>query len=183
MDDDLGGFAFRSLGPGAIDVADSVPEPDVAFGALTRDEIRQETGALGYEMQWQGLREINFGLQKTRYRKKVRAPGLAPTANADSPILWNASAVLTAMDGIVLYAANANLSLPALRTRQVEAGVRWTLTKDVKLIAGLFDVRRPYFELDADNVFRVLGDVKHRGRRFRSPPSPCQALTWLQVQC
>jgi len=193
VDDDLGGFAFRSLGPGAIDVADSVPEPDVAFGALTRDEIRQETGALGYEMQWQGLREINFGLQKTRYRKKVRAPGLAPTANADSPILWNASAVLTAMDGIVLYAAttrgleesgtapsfaaNANLSLPALRTRQVEAGVRWTLTKDVKLIAGLFDVRRPYFELDADNVFRVLGEVKHRGRRFRSPPSPCQALT------
>ncbi|MGQ3178142.1 MAG: hypothetical protein ACT6SC_11160, partial [Blastomonas fulva] len=142
---------------------------------------------------WQGLSEINFGLQKTRYRKKVRAPGLAPTANADSPILWNASAVLTAMDGIVLYAAttrgleesgtapsfaaNANLSLPALRTRQVEAGVRWTLTKDVKLIAGLFDVRRPYFELDADNVFRVLGEVKHRGRRFRSPPSPCQALT------
>ncbi|WP_439468055.1 hypothetical protein [Blastomonas fulva] len=101
--------------------------------------------------------------------------------------------MLTAMDGIVLYAAttrgleesgtapsfaaNANLSLPALRTRQVEAGVRWTLTKDVKLIAGLFDVRRPYFELDADNVFRVLGEVKHRGRRFRSPPSPCQALT------
>ena len=192
VDDDLGGFAFRSLGPGMIDVADPVPEPEITFGALTRDEIRQETGALGYGMQWQGLGEINLGVQKTRYRKEVRAPGLAPTANADSPILWNASAALTAIDGIALYAAttrgleesgtapsfatNANLTLPALRTRQVEAGVRWTLAKDVKLIAGLFDVRRPYFELDSDNVFRVLGDVKHQGAEISLTARPVEGL-------
>lgn len=102
VDDDLGGFAFRNLGPGLIDLADPEPEPEVAFGALTRDEIRQETGALGYAMQWQGLGEVNVGVQKTRYRKEVRAPGLAPTANADNPILWNASAAITAIDGIAL---------------------------------------------------------------------------------
>jgi iron complex outermembrane recepter protein len=192
VDDDLGGFAFRSLGPGVIDVADPVAEPDVAFGALTRDEIRQETGALGYGMQWQGLGEFNLGVQKTRYRKEVRAPGLAPTANEDSPILWNASAAFTAIEGLAIYAAttrgleesgtapsfatNANLTLPALRTRQVEAGVRWTLAKDVKLITGLFDVRRPYFELDTDNVFRVLGDVKHQGAEISLTARPVAGL-------
>lgn len=192
VDDDLGGFAFRSLGPGMIDVADPVAEPGVAFGALTRDEIRQETGALGYGMQWQGLGEINLGVQKTRYRKEVRAPGLAPTANEDSPILWNASAAITAIEGLAIYAAttrgleesgtapsfaaNANLTLPALRTRQVEAGVRWTLAKDVKLITGLFDVRRPYFELDTDNVFRVLGDVKHQGAEISLTAKPVAGL-------
>ena len=192
VDDDLGGFAFRSLGPGLIDVAETEPEPEVAFGALTRDEIRQETGALGYGLQWQGLGELNLGVQKTRYRKEVRAPGFAPTANADSPVLWNASAAITAIKDIAIYAAttrgleesgtapsfaaNANLTLPALRTRQLEAGVRWTLTKDVKLIAGLFDVRRPYFELDGDNVFRVLGDVKHQGAEISLTAKPLAGL-------
>ncbi|PLK23443.1 hypothetical protein C0V72_09775 [Porphyrobacter sp. TH134] len=133
-----------------------------------------------------------WGVQKTRYRKEVRAPGLAPTANEDSPILWNASAALTAIEGIAIYAAttrgleesgtapsfaaNANLTLPALRTRQVEAGVRWTLAKDVKLITGLFDVRRPYFELDTDNVFRVLGDVKHQGAEISLTAKPVAGL-------
>ncbi|MFM7376931.1 MAG: TonB-dependent receptor [Erythrobacter sp.] len=192
VDDDLGGFVFRSLGPGTIDVADPLPEPEVSFGALTRDEIRQQTGALGYGMQWQGLGELNLGVQKTRYRKEVRAPGRAPTANADSPVLWNASAAITAIEGIAIYAAttrgleesgtapsfaaNANLTLPALRTRQVEAGLRWTLAKDVKLIAGLFDVRRPYFELDSDNVFRVLGDVKHQGAEISLTARPVPGL-------
>lgn len=192
VDDDLGGFAFRSLGAGMIGVADAAVEPDVTFGALTRDEIRQEAGALGYAMQWQGLGEINMGVQKTRYRKQVRAPGLAPTATEDSPILWNASAAITAIENVAIYAAttrgleesgtapafaaNANLTLPALRTRQVEAGVRWTLAKDVKLIAGLFDVRRPYFELDTDNVFRVLGDVKHQGAEISLTAKPLPGL-------
>jgi iron complex outermembrane receptor protein len=192
VDDDLGGFAFRSLGPGMIGVAEAAVEPDVTFGALTRDAIRQEAGALGYAMQWQGLGEINLGMQKTRYRKQVRAPGLAPTATEDSPILWNASAAITAIENVAIYAAatrgleesgtapafaaNANLTLPALRTRQVEAGVRWTLAKDVKLIAGLFDVRRPYFELDTDNVFRVLGDVKHQGAEISLTAKPLPGL-------
>lgn len=191
-DDDLGGFAFRGIGSGIIGVADPVAEPEVAFGALTRDEIRQETGALGYAMLWQGLGEINVGVQSTRYRKVVRAPGLAATASEDSPILWNASAALTAIDNLAIYAAttrgleesgtapsfaaNANLTLPALRTRQVEGGVRWTLAKDVKLIVGLFDVRRPYFELDADNVFRVLGDVKHQGAEISLTARPVAGL-------
>ena len=192
VDDDLGGFAFRGIGAGTIGVADPVAEPAVTFGALTRDEIRQETGAVGYAMLWQGLGELNLGMQKTRYRKEVRAPGLAPTATEDSPILWNASAAITAIDGIAIYAAttrgleesgtapafaaNANLTLPALRTSQIEAGIRWALAKDVKLVAGLFDVRRPYFELDADNVFRVLGDVKHQGAEISLTARPVAGL-------
>ncbi len=195
VDDDLGGFAFRSLGPGAIGIADPLPEPEVAFGALTRDEIRQETGALGYAMLWQGLGEINLGVQQTRYRKAVRAPGRPPTGTEDTPLLWNASAALTAIEGLAIYAAttrgleesgtapafaaNANLTLPALRTRQVEAGLRWSPTRNVKLIAGLFDVRRPYFELASDNVFRVLGDVKHRGAEISLTARPAAGLNMV----
>lgn len=54
--------------------------------------------------------------------------------------------------------------------------MRWTLAKDVKLIAGLFDVRRPYFELDTDNVFRVLGEVKHQGAEISLTAKPVTGL-------
>lgn len=192
VDDDLGGFASRVLGPGTIGVADPLPEPEVTYGALTRDEIRQHAGALGYALLWRGLGELNLGLQSTRYRKTVRLPGLAPSTDAASPLLWNASAAITAIPGLAIYAAatrgleesgtapsfaaNANLTLPALRTRQVEAGVRWTITENVRLVAGLFDVRRPYFELDSDNVFRVLGDVRHRGTELSLTANPLPGL-------
>ena len=33
----------------------------------------------------------------------------------------------------------------------------------VKLVAGLFDVRKPYFSTDEANVYTILGDVRHRG--------------------
>lgn len=192
VDEDLGGFVTRALGPGRIGVADPLPEPAVTHGALARDEIRQHAGALGYALVWQGLGEINLGAQATGYRKTVRAPGLAPTASEDSPILWNASAALTAIEGLAIYAAttrgleesgtapafaaNANLTLPALRTRQVEAGVRWNLAKDMRLVAGLFDVRRPYFELDSENLFRVLGEVRHRGAEISFTATPLAGL-------
>jgi len=38
------------------------------------------------------------------------------------------------------------------------------------------DVRRPYFELDADNVFRVLGDVKHQGAEISLTARPVAGL-------
>lgn len=33
----------------------------------------------------------------------------------------------------------------------------------MSLVAGVFDVRKPYFAADNANVFRELGDVRHRG--------------------
>jgi iron complex outermembrane recepter protein len=192
VDDDLGGFAFVDLGAGRIGVPDVEPEPTVQFGELTRDQVRQETGALGYELRWRGVGELNLGVQKTRYRKRVTTPGLPETAGTDSPILWNASAAYTGLPRLALYAAttrgleesgtapanaaNANLTLPALRTRQVEAGLRYALPNGMRLVAGLFDVRRPYFELDGDNVFRVLGEVKHQGAELSLSGSPTPGL-------
>lgn len=49
----------------------------------------------------------------------------------------------------------------AIRTSQADAGVRWTLNKWMKLVAGVFDVRKPYFNTDEANLFR---------RRLRAYP-------------
>jgi iron complex outermembrane receptor protein len=60
-------------------------------------------------------------------------------------------------------ANNRNEALPAIRTSQRDAGLRYALTGDVRLIAGVFDVRKPYFNLDAAGRFDALGDVINRG--------------------
>jgi len=60
-------------------------------------------------------------------------------------------------------AANRNQPLPAIETEQEDAGVRLALTKALRLVAGVFEVRKPYFEFDAANRFTQLGTVQNRG--------------------
>lgn len=60
-------------------------------------------------------------------------------------------------------AANRTEALPAILTSQVDAGLRWKAPGRFSLVAGLFEVRKPYFAADEANVFRELGNVRHRG--------------------
>lgn len=193
VQNDFGGFAISDLGPGVIGVPDPEPEPDVVFGQLTEDRIEQESLALGYELRWRGLGEVSIGAQKTYYEQTVTLPGQPGTSTDDRPLLWNASVAFTGIDRLAIYAAatrgleqsgtapsnaaNANQTLPALRTRQMEVGIRYVLPYDLRLVAGVFEVRRPYFELDANsNVFRVLGEVRHQGAELSLSGSPADGL-------
>ena len=49
------------------------------------------------------------------------------------------------------------------QTEQYDAGVRWSAFANMKLIAGIFNVEKPYFDLDAAGFFSELGAVEHRG--------------------
>jgi iron complex outermembrane recepter protein len=74
-------------------------------------------------------------------------------------------------------AANANEALPALRTRQMEAGLRYALPANMRLVAAMFDIRKPYFEIGTtDNVFRTLGNVRHRGVELSLSGEPVKGL-------
>ncbi len=44
-------------------------------------------------------------------------------------------------------------------------------------MAGLFDVRKPYFNLDPDRVFRELGTVRHRGVELSLAGQPIEGLS------
>ena len=44
--------------------------------------------------------------------------------------------------------------------------MRFALTKDVKAVVGVFDLTRPYFGFDANNVFKQVGSVESRGAEF-----------------
>ena len=119
-----------------------------------------------------GVVELGVGVQKTFYSKTVETPtGKLPKSRAQ-PVLVNATATWYAADRLALYgsytegleespvapdnAVNRNGAAPAINTEQYDAGLRWTVTGNLKLIAGVFNIEKPYFDLDANAVFTSL---------------------------
>jgi iron complex outermembrane recepter protein len=174
-----GGNDVVALGRARVGEPAPVPEPTFTYGPKTRDEVRQVTGAVAYQGRWGTQWEYGAGLQKTDYRKEVVEPDGARQAGEDDPWLYNASAAFRATERIAFYASyatgleeggvapdnavNRDAAAPAIRTKQWDAGLRWTLHDGLALIAGVFDVRKPYYSLDRSSVFRELGEQRHRG--------------------
>ncbi|OSZ72519.1 hypothetical protein CAP39_04095 [Sphingomonas sp. IBVSS1] len=161
-----------------LGVAPDVPLPVLNFGAQQDDNVRQWTGGIAYEGRWDGVGELSVGVQKSDYSKRIGFPG-AITATDATPWLYNVTAAVQLADGVMLYggavtgleesgvapnfAANRNEALPAIRTRQIDAGVRLNLGGGMRMVAGLFEVSKPYFNLDTAGRFDVLGEVINRG--------------------
>ncbi len=189
----FGGADQRDLGPAVIGQRIDVPEPDFNFGPLSRDEVRQITGGIGYELRWLKIGELSLGVQKTDYEKNNLIPGRPALTTKDSPWLYNGTLALHLTDKLVAYggytsgleesgvapsnAVNLNEAPPALRTSQRDAGIRYAISPRLSFVAGVFDVRKPYFNLDADRVYRELGTVRHRGVELSLAGQPLKGLS------
>lgn len=174
-----GGAAAVDLGPTTIDSPVAPLGPGFDFGEQSLDEVRQVTAGIAYEGRWRDGGELSLGLQRTDYRKKVSLAGRPEAETRSDPWLFSLAGALHLSDDLVLYggytrgleesgvapssAVNRDEPLPAILTSQRDAGLRWVIRPDLRLIAGVFDVRKPYFQLDAANVFTLLGEVRHRG--------------------
>lgn len=166
-------------GPGRIDEPILAPEPALSPVPQTFDEVRQATFGLGYEGRWRGVGELSLGVQRTFYEKSVVRPSGALPVSESSPWLFNGTLSILASDDLVFYegytkgleespvapdiAVNRGEAPPAIITEQMDAGFRYNLTDALRLVAGVFDVRKPYFALDPGLVFRELGEVRNRG--------------------
>ncbi|WP_235927594.1 TonB-dependent receptor [Sandarakinorhabdus rubra] len=175
----FGGSDVINLGPVNIfERAPDLPLPERNFGPQQDDDVQQWTGGIAYEGRWDGVGELSVGVQGTDYKKRIGFPGALNAIDA-RPILYNVTAAVVLTDRISLYggavtgleesgvapnvAANRNEALPAIQTRQYDAGVRLALGGEMRMVAGLFQVSKPYFNLDVNNRFDVLGEVINRG--------------------
>ncbi len=189
-----GGLATADFGLATIGVPVDEPRPSLVPGERTRDDVRQTSYAIGYELRWARRLELNLGLTRTDYRKLVAVPGAPVVIERDRPWLWNAALALLPTDRLTVYAAttrgleesgiapgnagNPGAALPALRTRQYEAGVRYAFSGGWRATAAVFDIAKPYFDLDRrDGLFRQLGTVTHRGAEASLSGSPLEGLS------
>ena len=173
-----GGQQFQ-LGRGRIDEPMEAPEPDLTLGPRTTDDVRQFTFGLGYHGMWRGVGELSLGIQRSSYRKEVIRPSGALPITKANPWLFNGTLSILASSDLAFYAGytkgleespvapdiavNRGEAPPAIITEQMDAGFRYAFTKDLRLVAGVFDVRKPYFALDPGKVFGQLGEVRNRG--------------------
>jgi iron complex outermembrane recepter protein len=174
-----GGTAVVPLGDTVYGVPDFLPRPDFIFGEKTRDQVSQKTAGIGYQLRWAKVGEFGIGLQKTDYSKTVTTPtGALPTSKS-SPWLLNANAAINISDDLAIYASyakgleespvaperaiNRNEAPPAVITEQKDAGIRWAVSPRFSAIVGVFEITKPYFNLDPANRFRDLGQLRHRG--------------------
>jgi iron complex outermembrane recepter protein len=168
-----GGADVVDLGPALIDQGIQVPEPAFSYSARTHDRTELCSAGMAYRVQWQGRADFALGVQQENYTKDVTSPTLPAAHLADHPLRAYATAALALTDRVTAYAGytqgledsgvasssaeNRGTILADARTWQTDAGVRYLLTPQVKLIAGVFEIEKPYFNLDTRNVDRALG--------------------------
>ncbi len=176
----FGGGASYSFGPAQVGVYDPRPEP--VFGPLadpSLNHVSQYTPGVSYVGRWLDVGEFSVGLQKSFFRGDVTVPGIAPAHTESQPWLYNSTLAVYLSKNAALYgsytrgleesgvapenASNRGQALPVSLTQQIDAGVRYKLAPGVTLIAGVFEVKKPYFDRNAANFFTGIGNLNHRG--------------------
>jgi iron complex outermembrane receptor protein len=174
-----GGSDSIDFGPTTIYEPFEVPEPLFQFAPQSEDRVRQLTGGLAYEGRWPGRGELSFGASYTDYEKQVLLPGAPGATTGSTPWLYYGSVAANVSDALVVYASytegleesgvapdnavNRNQPLPAILTNQREIGLRYAVSPSLTLVTGLFDLNKPYYNLDQNDVFTLLGDIRNRG--------------------
>jgi iron complex outermembrane recepter protein len=180
------------LGTALLGTRPEVPEPAFTYGPPTHDHTRQWTAGLAYALHWRGVLDFAAGVSPVRYERTVTEPGLAPATQHENPVLyygslgipitahWSAYAALTrGLEDSGLAppsATNRGQLLPAGRTGQEEIGVRFTAGA-ATLVAGLFSVYKPYYNIGSDGSYSWLGTDTHRGVELSLNAEPLSGLT------
>ncbi len=175
----FGGGGAYAFGPAQIGVYDPRPAPPFVIADAGLDQITQVTPGVSYVGRWRDIGEISVGAQKSIYSREVTQTGLPPARTESQPWLYNGTVAAYLSPNLALYgsytrgleesgiapetATNRGEAMPASLTEQVDAGIRYRLNPRLTLIAGLFEVKKPYFDRNATNLFTHVGSLSHRG--------------------
>ncbi len=176
---EFGGDSITDLGTIDLTSQARVAQPNVVFGPVSRDRTRQLDFGLTFEERWQGVGSFAVGVLNDNYRRSVLVPGEGLDMDRTNPRLVSLRLATNAGRPVILYgslvqgledsapapvsADNRNEPPPATRTRQVDGGLRWKPSENLALIFGAFDIHKPYFNVDAENIYTQLGRLQYRG--------------------
>ncbi len=177
----FGGSRRISLGPSSAIALDFRNKPDFELGEHDIDTVRQRTLGFAYNLRWQGRGTLDFGISKSHYQKEVNFanPAAIDPVARDNPVLANMAASIQLNSQAIAFggytqgqeealiapdiAINRAESPPAVRTRQMEMGLRYALTQRLSFVAGMFKITKPYYNLDPSLRYRQLGALSNSG--------------------
>ncbi len=177
----FGGTQRIDLGPSSAVTEDFRARPTLLPQIKDEDHVKQMTFGLAYGLQWRGHGSLDLSVSRAQYTKTIdfANPLLPIVVTKDTPILVTATGSVNLTRRLALYggmvrgleealiapdiATNRSEAPPAIRTRQFDFGARYAVTPKLTLVAGVFSVKKPYFNLDPALRYRQLGDVDNRG--------------------
>jgi iron complex outermembrane recepter protein len=177
-----GGGDAVDLGTASIDTIVQVPDPAFIYSARALDHSELWSVGAAYHLDWRSRGEFEAGLQAENYHETVTSPGTPESAVGANPFRGYANAAFALAPQWTLYAGytqglensgvapnsaeNSGAVLPASKTWQADSGLRYAVTPKFKIIAGLFELQKPYFNLDSSDIDRQLGAQEAKGAEF-----------------
>lgn len=192
---DFGGLQRLQLGPTRIGERRDVAPPRLAFGSNDQSGVKQYTLGIGYDLIAKGKGSLSLAVQKSDYRKTsdFANPAIPDANTQDRPLLYSVNGTVNLGASLIAYAGtvrgleesvtapdraiNRGEAPPAIRSSQSEAGLRYAITPKLSLIAGVFQIRKPYYNLDGVQRFRQLGTLTNRGVEISLAGSLAPGLT------
>ena len=187
-----GGDATFDAGATNIGAGLQIPAPLFSYSQRTHDRTELWSVGSAYRIKWRTRVQLEIGLQEENYRKDVSSPGIASSELTDRPLRTYANAAFGLTRRLTLYthytqgledsgvapgaAENRGAVLPASRTWQVESGLRFAITPRLNIITGVYELQKPYFNLDTANNDRELGVQRAKGFELSIAGQPIQHL-------
>jgi iron complex outermembrane recepter protein len=187
-----GGEDTVDLGPATIGAIIQAPEPDFVFSPRAVDHSVLWSAGTAYHLDWRGHAELELGIQHEIYHETVLDPasGESKASTQTFRAYGNAAFALTSRWTIYTgytqglegsgaapsTAVNSGAVLPASLTWQADAGVRYAVTPKFKIIAGVFELEKPYFNFDSNNIDRELGQQKEKAIELSIAGEPLRNL-------
>jgi iron complex outermembrane recepter protein len=188
-----GGADRISLGRGSTRAIPLVDRPVFNTGETTAIKAKQLTPGFAYDGVWRGRGQVSAGVQRSDYDRTVAVPGLPVVRDSVAPWIYNVAASAFLTRRLVAYASytkgfeeigdapinaiNRGDAAPAQMTEQADAGIRFQLAPNLQLVAGVFEIEKPYFALDGQSFFRQIGTIGNRGAELSLGGSIKNGLT------
>ena len=189
----FGGGTSINFGLHRIGVYDLQPKPSYVYGVRDKDVVQQFTPGISYAGQWANVGEFSVGLQKSFYDRSFGKQGAALNSTRSEPWLYNGTIAYYVSRSFIVYGSysrgieefgtapdgtlNAGEPLQARITKQIDAGIRYTIMPGLNMMVGAFEISKPYYDRDATNLYTVVGDLKHTGLEFSLTGKPMPSVT------
>lgn len=177
-----GGSETFDFGAGIAGQLQPLNPPDYHFGPTTADHIKEYSPEVSYTLRWSDRVSFTEAVRHPTYSRNVEDPILGNSTSSTRPWLYNSSLVVLPTQSLSLFGAftrgledsgvapatavNRGEILGSVRSSEEEVGLKYALTSSLTLLAGAFDVEKPYFALDSHDIFDSLGEERHRGAEF-----------------
>lgn len=179
VDRSYGGDANIDFGNISLLDRTTFPEPPFVLGPTSDDRTRQLDVGATYEESWRGVGSAAFGALKSAYTRTTTTPATPPGTTSESPWLLSMRFAGEGGPRLICYgsftqgledsalapisAVNRGEPPAATRTWQIDTGIRYAPNQQFTLISGVFEVNKPYLNIDESGVYRPLGRLRNRG--------------------